>query len=383
VSGSSVSGSSVSDEEQAAASRLDPANGVMAQAVWFASSNLLLLVLHHSIVDGVSWRIICDDLANASAREHCGTSFRRWAMSLSSAARQRGDEIGLWQDILTGPEPLLGNRPLRPVDDLASVERHTMRLGPAVTEPVLSSVPAAFHGGVNDVLLTALAMAVARWRGGSSVLVALEGHGREEQVVPGADLTPTLGWFTSVFPVRLDLGDADLAEALAGGPAAGVALKRVKEQLRAIPDHGIGYGMLRYLNPSTAPILAAVPGPQISFNYLGRFAAGGGDWQPVAGHGILAGGFDLGMPVVPYPLEINAYVQDTAGGPELGVTWAYPRDLLNDGAVANLAAGWFAALEALVAHARRPAAGGLTPSDVTLSLSQDEIEEFEAAWQLP
>jgi non-ribosomal peptide synthase protein (TIGR01720 family) len=86
---------------------------------------------------------------------------------------------------------------------------------------------------------------------------------------------------------------------------------------------------------------------------------------------------------VPYPLEINAYVQDTAGGPELGVTWAYPRDLLNDGAVANLAAGWFAALEALVAHARRPAAGGLTPSDVTLSLSQDEIEEFEAAWQLP
>jgi amino acid adenylation domain-containing protein/non-ribosomal peptide synthase protein (TIGR01720 family) len=375
--------SPVSVQEFAAATRLDPANGVMAQAVWFPSSSRLLLVLHHSIVDGVSWRVLVDDMARSSSLERSGTSFRRWAGSLSSAALAREAELSLWQGILDGPDPLLGNRPLRPIEDLPSVVRHTMRLGPAVTEPVLSSVPAAFNGGVNDVLLTALAMTVARWRGGSSVLVALEGHGREEQVVPGSDLTPTLGWFTSVFPVRLDTGDADLADAMAGGPAAAVALKRVKEQLRAIPDHGIGYGMLRYLNPSTAPVLAALPGPQISFNYLGRFAAGGGDWQPVAGHGILAGGFDLGMPVVPYTLEINAYVQDTDRGPELGVTWAYPKELMDDGAVANLAAAWFAALEALVAHARGPAAGGLTPSDLTLSLSQDEIEEFEAEWQRP
>ncbi|MFG1604807.1 amino acid adenylation domain-containing protein [Actinoplanes sp. NPDC049265] len=388
-------GASVEAEEQAAAGRLDPENGVMAQAVHFEADRRLLLVLHHSIVDGVSWRILPADLATAwptGQLEPAGTSFRRWATDLREAARRPGRvaEAALWRDILTGPDPALSHRPLRPVDDLATVARHTVRLPAATTEPVITTVPAAFHAGINDVLLTALALAVASWRertgrgGVRSVLIALEGHGREEQVVANADLSATLGWFTSVFPVRLDPGDADLTEALAGGPAAGVALKRVKEQLRAIPDHGIGYGMLRHLNPATGATLAGLAAPQISFNYLGRFDAGrDGDWAPVAGHGILAGGFDLGMPVAPYTLEINAYVQDTAAGPELGVTWAYPRDLIDDAAVADLAAGWFAALEALATHARGPAAGGLTPSDLTLTLSQDEIDEFEAEWELP
>ncbi|GAB1640209.1 amino acid adenylation domain-containing protein [Krasilnikovia sp. MM14-A1259] len=385
----------VEAEEQAAAGRLDPERGIMAQAVWFdagpSAPGRMLLVIHHSIVDGVSWRILPADLAAAwEKREpaHRGTSFRRWATDLRAAATapHRVAELPRWHGILTGPDPLLSHRPLRPVDDLATVTRHTVHLGAATTEPVLTTVPAAFHAGINDVLLTALALAVARWRGTAerSVLIALEGHGREEQVVAHADLTPALGWFTSVFPVRLDPGDIDLTDAVAGGPGAGTALKRVKEQLRALPDHGIGYGMLRYLNPDTEPTLAACPAPQISFNYLGRFAATpGADWQHVAGHGILAGGFDLGMPVAPYTLEINAYVQDTATGPELGVTWAHPSDLLDAAAVADLAAGWFAALQALVDHARGPAAGGLTPSDLTLALSQDEIDEFEAEWEIP
>ncbi|WP_433379561.1 amino acid adenylation domain-containing protein [Actinoplanes sp. CA-142083] len=382
-------GATIAAEEEAAARRLDPARGVMAQAVFFPASRELLLVVHHSVVDGVSLRILPDDLAalwQRRATSHTGTSFRRWALGLREAAGRRATELPLWQRILDGPDPALSHRPLRPVDDLASVARHTVRLPAGRTEPVITSVAAAFNAGINDVLLTGLALAVAKWRGGGerSVLIALEGHGREEQVVPGADLASTLGWFTSVFPVRLDPGDADLTDALAGGPAAGAALKRIKEQLRAIPDHGIGYGLLRHLNPDTAPALAALPAPQISFNYLGRFAAGSGaDFTPVAGHGILAGGYDLGMPVAPYTLEINAYVQDTADGPALGVTWAYPRDLLSEEAVAELADGWFAALGALVGHARGPAAGGLTPSDLTLTLSQDEIDEFENEWELP
>ncbi|GAA0525330.1 hypothetical protein GCM10010172_02220 [Paractinoplanes ferrugineus] len=392
-------GATIAAEEQAAARRLDPTRGVLAQAVFFPAARQLLLVVHHSVVDGVSLRILPDDLAalwdsradSAAGTSHpgptpTGTSFRRWALGLREAAARRAGELPLWTRILDGPDPALGHRPLRPVDDLASVTRHTVRLPAASTEPVITGVASVFHAGVNDVLLTGLALAVARWRGGAerSVLIALEGHGREEQVVPGADLAGTLGWFTSVFPVRLDPGDADLTEAFAGGPAAGVALKRVKEQLREIPDHGIGYGLLRHLHPDTGPVLAARAEPQISFNYLGRFAAGSGaDWAPVAGHGILAGGFDLGMPVAPYTLEINAYVQDTVDGPELGVTWAYPRELLSGAAVAELADGWFAALEALARHARGPAAGGLTPSDLTLALSQDEIDEFEAEWELP
>ncbi len=132
------------------------------------------------------------------------------------------------------------------------------------------------NGGVNDGLLAALALAVSRWRelrGGTtdrSVLINLEGHGREESTVPGADLARTVGWFTSLYPVRLDVSRADLADAFDGGISAGSALKAVKEQLLAVPDKGIGYGLLRYLNDETAPALASLPTPQIGFNYLGR-----------------------------------------------------------------------------------------------------------------
>ena len=149
----------------------------------------------------------------------------------------------------------------------------------AITAALLTRVPAAFHGGINDVLLTGLALAVADWcrrrgRGAAStaVLLDLEGHGREE-VFADVDLSRTVGWFTSLFPVRLDPGALDLDEALAGGPALGRALKLVKEQLRALPDHGLGYGLLRYLNPRDRARSSPAAAPQIGFNYLGRFAA--------------------------------------------------------------------------------------------------------------
>ena len=144
----------------------------------------------------------------------------------------------------------------------------------ALTAALLTRVPAAFHGGINDVLLTGLALAVADWcrrhgRGAhaghgsnghgsrSAVLLDLEGHGREE-VFADLDLSRTVGWFTSLFPVRLELGALDLEEALAGGAALGRALKSIKEQLRALPDKGLGYGLLRYLNAETAPQLAGL-----------------------------------------------------------------------------------------------------------------------------
>ena len=98
------------------------------------------------------------------------------------------------------------------------------------------------------------------------------------------DLTRTVGWFTSLYPVRLDPGLLDLEEALSGGPALGRALKTIKEQLRAVPGKGLGYGLLRYLNEATAAELAGAAAPQLGFNYLGRFAAGaeGADWAPSA-----------------------------------------------------------------------------------------------------
>ncbi|GAA0618364.1 hypothetical protein GCM10009547_20850 [Sporichthya brevicatena] len=389
-------------EGAAAARRLDPAAGVMLAATWFDAGadgpGRLLLAVQHWVTDGVTWRVLLPELAAAAAGEPAPeptTPFGRWAEVLHAEALrpERVAELERWTAVLDAADPQLGARALDRLGDLDTVTRLTLTLPADVTEPLLSSVPAVFHGGVNDVLLTAFALAVADWRAGrgtadvSDVLIALEGHGREEQVAEGTgttvDLSRTAGWFTTVFPVRLDPGDVDRADALAGGPAAGAAVKRVKEQLRAIPDAGIGYGLLRHLNPETETVLARYAAPQISFNYLGRFAVGRDrePWAPVAGAGMLAGGADEAMPVVPYALEVNAFTADTATGPELGVSWTFPTALFDPADVRVLAEGWFTALRGLVRHADGPGAGGHTPSDLSLvSLSQEEIEEFEAEW---
>ncbi|MGI9003166.1 MAG: amino acid adenylation domain-containing protein [Pseudonocardia sp.] len=393
-------------ENDQVAELLDPESGVMAQVVWFDAGpdrpGRLLFVIHHWVIDGVSWRILLPDLAAAwkavaagrrPELEPAGTSLRRWARLVDDDARspKRLAELPLWTGMLSGSDPLLTHRPLDPVRDLATVRRLTVSLPTERTTPLLTAVPAAFHAGINDVLLTALVLAVIDWRGrrgldtSSSVLLALEGHGREEQVGENVDLSRTLGWFTSIFPVRLDPGPIDVAQALGGQAAAGQALKRIKEQLRTLPDHGVGYGLLRHLNPETGPVLARLSTPQISFNYLGRFTADAAEsaWTALPGAGVLEGGIDTAMPVAPYSVEINAFTQDLVGGPELTATWAWPDALLDDDTVRGLAEGWFVALDALVTHTARPSSGGHTPSDLALvSLSQEEIDEFESEWEL-
>ncbi|MYV70422.1 hypothetical protein GT043_31675, partial [Streptomyces sp. SID2131] len=205
----------------------------------------------------------------------------------------------------------------------------------------------------------------------------------------GADLSRTVGWFTSLYPVRLDPATADLADAFAGGPAAGAALKQVKEQLRAVPDKGMGYGLTRHLDPATAAGFAGLPAPQVAFNYLGRFTTAGTrdagtaavpDWT-VLSTAAGVGGTDPGVPLA-HPLELNARTNDGPAGPELSATWTWAREILGRAEVEELADLWFQALRALTEHVERPDAGGLTVSDVSLSLlSQDEIELLEDEWR--
>ncbi|MFD0684689.1 non-ribosomal peptide synthetase [Actinomadura fibrosa] len=388
-------------EEALAARRgLDPEAGRMARLVWFDAGpdapGRLLLTLHHLVVDGVSWRILLPDLVTAWAGgelEPVPTSFRRWAQRLAAEASDpaRTAELPLWEDVLATPDPLLGTRPLDPSADTFGTARHlTVDLPADVTAPLLTDVPAAFHGRVNDVLLTGLALAAAEWRrergvsDETAVLIDLEGHGREE-VVPGVDLSRTAGWFTSIFPVRLDAGWVEPADVREGGQAVGTALKRVKEQLREIPDNGIGYGLLRHLNPVTGERLGGRPDPQIAFNYLGRSAADeAADWGPAgqAEAAALGGGQDDALGLV-HAVEVNAHTRDLPGGPELSATWTWAGGLLDEAAVRDLADRWFAALRGLVAHVVDGAAdgpvGGFTPSDLSLvDVSQDEIDELAA-----
>ncbi|WP_345025335.1 amino acid adenylation domain-containing protein, partial [Actinomadura keratinilytica] len=383
----------VHEQVRAAAARLAPANGVMTQLVWFDAGpredGRLLWLIHHLVVDGVSWRILLPDLAAAyespdTDLEPVPVSFRQWALDLAeqAGAPERVAELPRWTALLDGAEPALGDHPLDPdVDKVTTLRQVTVTVPAEVTGALLTRLPAAFHANVDDVLLAGFAAALAETRPdyrAAGVLVDVEGHGRD-----GMDLSRTVGWFTEVHPVRLPVPEADPGDVRAGGPAAGELIKRVKERLRAVPSDGLGYGLLRYLNPDTAAELADLPAPQIGFNYLGRLAAGpSGDearyWRPVDRTG-LGGGADPRM-AAGHVLEVSGVVHDLPGGPELvlGLTW--PRRLLTETAVRALADAWAAMLAGLAAHAEDPAAGGHTPSDFPLvPLGQDQVEELERA----
>ncbi|MEV0895343.1 non-ribosomal peptide synthase/polyketide synthase [Actinoplanes sp. NPDC049802] len=339
----------VEAESAAAIARLDPGAGRMVQAVHLDHGDQpgrLVLVIHHLVVDGVSWRIILDDLRAAHAGTpllRSGTSFRRFAQA--QAAEDRSAELPYWESVLAGDEPLLGSRPLDPaLDTTATARELTLTLPAEVTGPLLGTVAAAFHAGADDVLLTGLTRAVQAWRGTTGALIDREGHGREAD-----GLDATVGWFTTVYPVRLSAG---------GDPAT--SLKAVKEQLRAVPGNGLGFGILRWL---AGELTGATP-PQIGFNYLGRMPAPEDTDLGVAPERAAAGGTP-DMPL-PHAVEVNAA---TVGG-ELRATWTWADRVLGEAEVRALAEAWFAELTEI----SRLTEGGLTPSDVTADVTQADLD---------
>ncbi|MFE9321437.1 amino acid adenylation domain-containing protein [Nocardia sp. NPDC052278] len=390
-------------ELTSAAARLDPDAGIVLQVVWFDPANpaepgRALVLVHQSVIDRVSWQVLESDLAVAWVRIESGeppesapvgTSMRRWAYGLVEAARrpERAAELELWRAMADGPDPMIGSRALDPAADVAATARTLeVELSLEVTESLLTDVPAAFHGEVNDGLLAALAVALTKWRrerepaaaGLTDVVIGLEGHGREEGVVPGADLTRTVGCFTTSFPVRLDLSGIDIDDACAGGPAMGAAVKSVKEQLLAVPDHGIGYGLLRYLDEDTG----ALPTPQIAFNYLDPVSNWVPEGEPTVGWRPVDGGefTDAQHPDMPVSavLDINVRARDDGQGPQLRAIWSYPAEVLTAEEVRAAAESWRRALTALASHARQAGSGGRTPSDLDLvRLGQAEIERLE------
>ncbi len=355
---------------------LDLQRGPVLRAVLFqldeGQPDRLLLIAHHLAVDSVSWQILLGDLWSAVSAFERGeavalppktSSFRRWATRLDERARsvEIAAEREAW---LSEPRrriaPLPIDLPGAPSTEAAS-RSLLVSLAEDETEQLLRRVPEAYQTQINEVLLTALLQAFERWSGDTSLLVDLEGHGREE-IADDLDLTRTVGWFTALFPVLLSARPEC-------GP--GEALKAVKEQLRAIPGKGIGYGLLRYLQGDTAlsAELARLPAAELSFNYLGQL-----DQTLPAGSPFDRARESPGpshAPGLPRRHLIDVIASVAAG--RLHLRWVHDARL-DQATVEALAARFLEALRALIAHCLSPGVGGYTPSDFQEELSQDMVD---------
>ncbi|MGQ4733611.1 condensation domain-containing protein, partial [Streptomyces sp. Ju416(a)] len=288
----------------------------------------------------VSWRILLEDLAAAyqgAPLPAKTTSFKEWATRLQQAGDPAEDVYWDTVPAVALPADRMGGD-----NTIASAESVVVELDEAETRALLTEVPAVYRTQINDVLLTALAQTLAAWTGQETVSVALEGHGRED-LFDDVDVSRTVGWFTSLFPVALTPGDAN----------PGSALKAVKEQLRAVPRRGVGYGLTHDLT--------ALP-TGLSFNYLGQLDVG------VAAADLMPVGEDRGKEYAPagrraFAIEINGSVADGL----LSLEWTYSAHLHDRATVEGLAEDFVVRLRELIEHCLTEEAGGLTPSDVPLA----------------
>jgi amino acid adenylation domain-containing protein/non-ribosomal peptide synthase protein (TIGR01720 family) len=342
--------------------------------------NRLLLVIHHLAVDGVSWRILLEDLHRAYQQVSYGetmklppktTSFQGWAQQLSEYVQSAvlEQELDYWLvSSRFGVAPLPVDYPAgKNANTVASACNVSVSLSAEETRALLQDVPQAYNTQINDVLLTALVQTFAQWTGTGCLQVDLEGHGREE-ILEGVDLSRTVGWFTTVFPVLLDLTEAS---------HPGEALKSVKEQLRRIPNRGMSYGLLRYLKEDTAIAekLRALPQTEVSFNYLGQFD------QLLSPDGMFAlakessgSAYSL-LGRRSHLLEIDGFVAEG----QLQLDWTYSSNLHQRATVERLAEGFMASMRSLIAHCQSPESGSYTPSDFPFAkLGQKDIDKFIA-----
>ncbi|MFC5288833.1 non-ribosomal peptide synthase/polyketide synthase [Actinokineospora guangxiensis] len=353
------------EEALAAQTGFDLARGPLLRAVLFPGTPArLLLTAHHLVVDGVSWRVLLGDLETAYAQaaaglpialEPVGTEFAEWAHWLSHHLADGGfaEDVAHWR-AQAGDTAIPVDLPGDPVDARAV----TVRLGREDTAALLRQVPAAYRTQINDILLSALGRVLAAWTGRADTVVEMEGHGREDVLPAALDLTRTVGWFTSQFPLRLHVPD--------GG--WGAVVKAVKEQLRAIPRRGVSYGALRYL----AGHDDLATHPQVSFNYHGQ-------WDTTAGSGLVRGRCaPIGADIAPQ--RHRDHLIDIAGvvdGGDLELTWLYSPGVHTEATVRGLAEAMIAALREIVAHCADPSAGGRTPSDFTArGLTQPQVDRL-------
>ncbi|HEX8545004.1 MAG TPA: non-ribosomal peptide synthetase [Pseudomonas sp.] len=329
----------------------------------------LLLAIHHLVVDGVSWRILLDDLQSAYRQQALPaktSAFRDWTQRLQTYAVSEPlrEELHWWQSQLIDSSSLPFDHPQ---GRQLNAQAHTLsvRLDAQRTRQLLQQAPAAYRTQVNDLLLTALARVVCRWTGDTAALIQLEGHGRET-LFDDIDLTRSVGWFTSAYPLRLV--PQDIADAAGLAPS----IKAIKEQLRSVPHKGLGYGVLRYLaDDACRQAMAALPQALITFNYLGQFDqsfAADALFKPLDAD--VGPTHDEQAPL-PNALSIDGQVY----GGELVLRWTFSHERFDPANIDVLANDYLTELQGLIAHCLADDAVGLTPSDFPLArLSQQQLD---------
>ncbi|MGI9289739.1 MAG: condensation domain-containing protein, partial [Gammaproteobacteria bacterium] len=331
------------------------------------AADLLLLVVHHLGVDGISWGVLLEDLETACTRIAVNekptlpaktTSFKAWsaAMHEHAQAGHLDDEIAYWQSVTTDYSLLPVDN--QGVDNTVGAARMCVAgLDADLTKQLLQDVSPAYQTRINDVLLTALARALRRWTGNTRFLIDLEGHGREE-LFDDIDVSRTVGWFTAKYPVRLDVS---------ASTDIGSNLMAIKEQLHTIPQNGIGYGLLTQAGKLDD---VAMHAPEIVFNYLGQFDqtyAGSEYFTPAA----VAGGAPLGADRErPHLIDINSSVDH--GCLAFGISYGARH---NAAAVQEFADALIAELTAIIKHCLQPNVFGRSPADFPLcELTQSQVD---------
>lgn len=338
----------VAEQTDLAVERLDPEQGRLLQAVLLnteSDGKVLVLSAHVLAVDPASWRIVLGELENgwhalnsgaqpAIIREH--TSYRAWSRLLAERA-QGLDTVDFWEAQVSGPDPALGSRRVRPETDCAA---HVV-VAMAIIDPDLTARLLGAGQPVTDLLAAATARTITRFRqrrgqDTPAPLVALETHGRADTVVSGdeVDTGDTVGLFSAIYPVRI----------------SSEAPHQVSAEIAAVRGHGIDFGLLRYLRSDTAERLSAHPEPQVLLNYLGRVHLGASGAALQLDGALLAGASPVPEPnyAVHHELTLMAGIVDHEGTTMLGVQWRTVPDILSAEDIAELQQLWESQLREVV-----------------------------------
>ncbi|WP_375509328.1 amino acid adenylation domain-containing protein [uncultured Nostoc sp.] len=379
--------SAIEEATEIVQASLNLSSGPLLKVAFFElgvqKSARMLVVMHHLVVDGVSWRILLDALYTVCQQLSQGeaiklplktTSFQRWSQRLEQYAQsaELKQELPYW---LSESRKYISSVPMdndQGDNLMASAETVSVKLSAEETKALLQELPQVYLTQINDLLITAVAQTLAQWNGeristgdaSRSLLIDLEGHGRED-IFDDMDLSLTVGWFTTIFPVVLELGEEIYPEN---------TLKSVKEQLRKIPNQGIGYGVLRYMSEDVEIVeqLQALPQAQVIFNYLGQLDRIIPENSEFRLSHLIPGLNRSPRGSMSHLLECIGFVM----GGQLQLDWIYSKNIYQRATIEGLAQGCVEVLRALIVRSQSPDAFGYTPSDFPdVELSQEKLEK--------